>query len=191
MTHDDDAVLVAGATGNVGGALARQLLAAGRPVRALVRPGSTRPVPAGAVAVEADLTDRAGLRRAYAGVRAAFLLAGYPDMPGILADLRAAGVERVVLLSSGCVPGGDLDNAVVRFNVVSEAAVRDSGLAWTVLRPSGFMSTPCNGWINCGPATWCANPSPTCRSPSSTRTTSPRSPPRCSGRRGTTTAVTA
>jgi uncharacterized protein YbjT (DUF2867 family) len=29
---------------------------------------------------------------------------------------------------------------VVRFNVVSEAAVRDSGLAWTVLRPSGFMS---------------------------------------------------
>lgn len=27
-----------------------------------------------------------------------------------------------------------------RFNVVSEAAVRDCGLAWTVLRPSGFMS---------------------------------------------------
>ena len=28
----------------------------------------------------------------------------------------------------------------MRFNVVSEAAVRDCGLAWTVLRPSGFMS---------------------------------------------------
>jgi uncharacterized protein YbjT (DUF2867 family) len=28
----------------------------------------------------------------------------------------------------------------VRFNVVSEAAVRDCGLSWTVLRPSGFMS---------------------------------------------------
>jgi len=32
------------------------------------------------------------------------------------------------------------DNYIVRFNVVSEAAVRDSGLDWTVLRPSGFMS---------------------------------------------------
>lgn len=73
-------------------------------------------------------------------MEAAFLLAGYNDMPGILADMKTAGVQRVVLLSTGAVPGGDLDNAVVRFNVVSEAAVRDSGLGWTVLRPSGFMS---------------------------------------------------
>jgi len=49
-----------------------------------------------------------------------------------------AGVERVVLLSSGAVAGGDIANAVVRYNVVSEAAVRDSGLSWTILRPSGF-----------------------------------------------------
>jgi uncharacterized protein YbjT (DUF2867 family) len=35
---------------------------------------------------------------------------------------------------------------VVRFNVVSEAAVRDSGLDWTVLRPSGFMSNALQ-WI--------------------------------------------
>ena len=54
--------------------------------------------------------------------------------------MKAAGVNRVVLLSTGAVVGGDLDNYVVRFNVVSEAAVRDCGLAWTVLRPSGFMS---------------------------------------------------
>jgi len=49
-----------------------------------------------------------------------------------------AGVERVVLLSSGAVADGDIASAVVRYNVVSEAAVRDSGLSWTILRPSGF-----------------------------------------------------
>jgi uncharacterized protein YbjT (DUF2867 family) len=69
-----------------------------------------------------------------------FLLAGYPDAPGLLARMADAGVRRVVLLSTGAVEGGNLDNYVVRFNVVSEAAVRDSALTWTVLRPSGFMS---------------------------------------------------
>ena len=71
---------------------------------------------------------------------AVFLLAGYPDPPGLLARMNASGVRRVVLLSTGAVVNGNLDNYVVRFNVVSEAAVRDSGLAWAVLRPSGFMS---------------------------------------------------
>ena len=72
---------------------------------------------------------------------AVFLLAGYPDPPGLLARMEhRSGVRRVVLLSTGAVVNGNLDNYVVRFNVVSEAAVRDSRLAWAVLRPSGFMS---------------------------------------------------
>ena len=49
-----------------------------------------------------------------------------------------AGTQHVVLLSSGAVVGGDVANVVVRYNVVSEAAVRDSGIPWTILRPSGF-----------------------------------------------------
>jgi uncharacterized protein YbjT (DUF2867 family) len=138
--------LVAGATGNVGGAVVSGLAAAGRPVRAVVRPGSSADL-SGAEIVEADLNDRAGMQSTYAGVEAAFLLAGYDDMPGLLADMKDAGVKRIVLLSSGAVAGGDLDNAVVRFNVVSEAAVRDSGLAWTVLRPSGFMSNTLQ-WVS-------------------------------------------
>ena len=109
-------------------------------VRALVRPGSDAPVPAGAERAEADLSDRASLRATFEGADAAFLLAGFADMPGVLADLAGAGARHVVLLSTGAVVGGDLDNAVVRYNVVSEAAVRDCGLAWTVLRPSGFMA---------------------------------------------------
>jgi uncharacterized protein YbjT (DUF2867 family) len=91
-------------------------------------------------AVGGDLTAPDSLDGAFDDVSAVFLLAGYPDPPGLLARMADAGVRRVVLLSSGAVVGGNLDNYVVRFNVVSEAAVRDSGLSWTVLRPSGFMS---------------------------------------------------
>ena len=137
-------ILVAGAAGNIGAELTKSLLADGHPVRALSRSG--RGVPAGVDMVAGDLNDRASLAPAFAGVEAAYLMAGYPDMPGVLADLRAAGARRVVLLSTGAVVGGDLDNYVVRFNVVSEAAVRDSGLSWTVLRPSGFMSNALQ-WI--------------------------------------------
>jgi uncharacterized protein YbjT (DUF2867 family) len=133
-------MLVAGSSGHVGAAVVQALVAAGHDVRALVRPGSGAATAAGAERAEADLSDRASLQSTFGGVGAAFLLAGFPDMPGVLADLAGAGARHVVLLSSGAVPGGDLDNAVVRYNVVSEAAVRDCGLSWTVLRPSGFMS---------------------------------------------------
>jgi uncharacterized protein YbjT (DUF2867 family) len=132
---DIETVVVAGATGNVGAEVVRAL--AGVEVRALSRRGA--PVD-GATAVRGDLGDRAAVAPAWAGADAVFLPAGHPDPPGLLADMRAAGVRRVVLLSTGAVVGGDLDNAVTRFNVVSEAAVRDSGLEWTVLRPSGFSS---------------------------------------------------
>jgi uncharacterized protein YbjT (DUF2867 family) len=133
-------VLVAGATGNVGREVTRAVLAAGHPVRALARNVTADAIPAGAQAVPADLNDRPSVIALWRGVEAVFLAAGYPDTPGLLADMRAAGVQRVVLLSTGAVVGGDLDNAVTRFNVVSEAAVRDSGLEWTVLRASGFAS---------------------------------------------------
>jgi uncharacterized protein YbjT (DUF2867 family) len=139
-------ILVTGASGNVGAEVTRALLAGGYPVRALSRKSSADGIPEGAEVVSGDLNDRTSVQAAFTGVDSVFLLAGYPDVAGLLAGARAAGVERVVLLSSGAVIGGDLDNDVVRFNVVSEAAVRDSGLDWTVLRPSGFMSNTLQ-WI--------------------------------------------
>jgi uncharacterized protein YbjT (DUF2867 family) len=132
-------ILVTGATGNVGGELVRALLAQGEEVRALTRDGTAAP-PAGAEEVAGDLNRPASLTAALTDVSGVFLLAGYADMAGLLAAVRRAGAERVVLLSSGCVVGGDMVNAVVRYNVESEEAVRRSGVAWTILRPSGFMS---------------------------------------------------
>ncbi|RSN56736.1 MULTISPECIES: NAD(P)H-binding protein [Actinomadura] len=133
-------IFVAGATGNVGSEVVRALTAEGAPVRALVRePGKAR-LPAGAEAVSGDLDRPDTLTDALRDVRAAFLLPGHADMPGLLAEVRRAGVEHVVLLSGGSAGSGDMTNAVTRYMALSEAAVRESGVPWTFLRPSGFMS---------------------------------------------------
>ncbi len=132
-------ILVTGATGNVGGELARALSRAGEPVRALTR-GDPPPSRDGVETVSGDLDRPESLATALTGVRGLFLLPGYQDMPGVLAEARRAGVERVVLLSGGSAGSGDLTNAVTRYMVLSERAVRDSGLPWTILRPNAFMS---------------------------------------------------
>ncbi|MFG2694377.1 NmrA family NAD(P)-binding protein [Kitasatospora sp. NPDC048407] len=69
-------VAVTGATGKQGGATARRLLAAGRPVRALVRdrtaPAAVALADAGAELAVADFDDPAGLEPALAGATALF-----------------------------------------------------------------------------------------------------------------------
>lgn len=132
-------LLVTGATGNVGSELVRALVAAGQSVRALVRDKSAGQIP-GAEAVAGDLNDPASVVPALADVDAVFLLAGYRDASGLLAECRRAGVAHLVLLSSGAVVGGERTNAVTAYNMEAEDAVRAGGMSWTLLRPSGYMS---------------------------------------------------
>jgi uncharacterized protein YbjT (DUF2867 family) len=130
-------ILVTGATGNVGSEVVRALVKAGQPLRAVVRTPADLPVEQfiGDLDRPTSLSDAA-----LDGVRGVFLLPGYRDMPGLLARFRAAGVERVVLLSSLAVVATDTRNAVSEYMIRSEAAVRESGLDWTFLRPNAFMS---------------------------------------------------
>jgi uncharacterized protein YbjT (DUF2867 family) len=131
--------LVAGSTGNVGSEVVHALVQAGENVRALVRsPDRAASLPAGAEAVVGDLNRPETLP--LDGVAGVFLLSGYRDMPRALSEMRRAGVERVALLSSSAVPLGDTTNAVARYHIESEAAVKESGLGWTMLQPNGFMT---------------------------------------------------
>jgi uncharacterized protein YbjT (DUF2867 family) len=130
-------MLVTGATGNVGGALARTLVERGVPTRAVVR-DLARAVPPGVEPVVGDLTDASSLRDALTGVDGLFLMPGYAD--GIAAEAARAGVRRIVLLSGGSVLSSAPDNAVTEYMARSENAVRASGLVWTFLRPVSFMT---------------------------------------------------
>src|ERR1700737_5355709 len=131
MPPSPDLNLVTGATGFVGSAVARALLARGRRVRVLARPNSDRRNLAGlAVEIAAGaMEDSCSLARAVAGCRYVYHVAAdyriwVPDPApmfranvdgtrDLLTAALEAGAERVVYTSSvatlGLVPGGSAD----------------------------------------------------------------------------------
>ena len=134
-------ILVTGATGNAGGDVACMLISAGQEVRGLIRRADQQAIlPKGVEGVIGDLNQPETLSAALAGVRGVFLLSGYQDMARLLAEIRRAGVERVVLLSGSSALVGDMNNAVTRYMVRSETAVQESGVPWTILQPNSLMS---------------------------------------------------
>ncbi|QKG26417.1 NAD(P)H-binding protein [Actinomadura verrucosospora] len=132
--------LVTGGTGNVGREVAAALAGAGEPVRALTRGEAPADAPDGVEYVTGDLNKPETLTAALQGARGLFLLPGYAGMTELLAEAERAGVAHVVLLSGSSAESGDRTNAVSRYMIESEEAVRASGPAWTIVRPSGFMS---------------------------------------------------
>jgi uncharacterized protein YbjT (DUF2867 family) len=132
-------ILITGATGNVGTELVERLARTGQPVRALVRRAEVE-LPAGVEKVVGDLNQPASMIPALDGVDGMFLMPGYDNMAELLAAAAKAGVRRIVLLSGGGAGATDTDNAISRFQLQSEQYVRDSGIAWTIMRPFEFMS---------------------------------------------------
>jgi uncharacterized protein YbjT (DUF2867 family) len=61
-------------------------------------------------------------------------------MAGLLEQARRTGTERIVLLSGASAASGDLSNAISRYMIRSEQAVRSCGLMWMIVRPHAFMS---------------------------------------------------
>lgn len=135
-------ILVFGATGNVGSAVVRELAATDAAVRVVVRDPQRAgaSLPDGVEVLAGDLQEAATVRPSLAGVEAVFMLSGYPGTDALVPEMQAAGVKRVALLSSSAALGGDLANAVARYHILSERAVRDAGVAWTFLQPNSFMT---------------------------------------------------
>lgn len=136
-------ILVTGATGNVGRVLAGQLAEAGEPVRGLTRDPSRANLPEGVEPVAGDFGAADGLDAALAGVDRVFLLAMLAlENPRVVEGFAAAGVERVVTMTTDAVTEGiDLGS----FRAV-EAAVEATGLEWTHVRPGEFALNKRDFW---------------------------------------------
>jgi uncharacterized protein YbjT (DUF2867 family) len=127
-------ILVTGATGNVGRIVVEFLARTGASVRALTRAPSRAVFPDGVEVVGGDLESPATLAPALRGVDRMYLFPVPATAREVVEEARRAGVERIVVLSSGAVSAGmDTD-----FHLPVEQAVERSGLSWTHVRPGEF-----------------------------------------------------
>jgi len=151
-------ILLCGATGALGGAIASRLQARGIPFRALIRPGRSAAAPAGfgIEQVVGDLRDPASLRGAVAGVGTVIstanaisrALAGEGDLSirdvddggyaNLIAACEQAGVERFLFASML----GDFGAARTPFTdakLATERRLRASRLREVIVRPDLFQ----------------------------------------------------
>ncbi|MBF6174952.1 SDR family oxidoreductase [Nocardia blacklockiae] len=137
-------IVVTGATGTVGRLVVDQLLATGARVRALTRRPERAQLPAGAEVVRADLGEPDSPADALAGADRVFLLSSGPDLPAhdaaVARAAARAGVSHIVKLSSGRAGDAAATDPIPAWHRAGERAVRDSGVAWTMVRPLGFMA---------------------------------------------------
>jgi uncharacterized protein YbjT (DUF2867 family) len=136
-------IVVTGATGKIGSELVRRLAERGEAVRAVSRHVERGEDLPGVERVAADLTQRESLVAAFASAERLFLLtANSEDMVRLqknaLEAAREAGVRHVVKLSA--LGASEHSKSVIglwHYNI--ERVLRESGIAWTILRPHHFM----------------------------------------------------
>lgn len=133
-----------GATGTIGGGVARRLAAAGIEQRLVVRDPGRAPRLPGATVAEADYGDGRAARRALDGIRTVFFVSGSEA-----ADRRAqhrtfidaaaaSGVDHVVYLSFyGAAP--DATFTLARDHWATEEHIRERGLTGTFLRDNLYL----------------------------------------------------
>jgi len=157
MASGDGPVLVIGATGQQGGATARELLQRGWAVHALVRdagkPAATLLREAGARLVTCDLDDTASVRAAMSGVHGVFLVLTMMTGPrvtldGVAAEERrgkamadVAGQTGIRHLVYSSISGADLHTGIPHLESKRriEEHIQALALPATILRPVSFM----------------------------------------------------
>ncbi|UFS71778.1 complex I NDUFA9 subunit family protein [Geomonas sp. RF6] len=143
-------VFLVGGTGFVGGHLRKELVARGHQVRVLVHHRCEKPEP-GTEQVLGDVTDLSTFAKDMAGCDATINLVGiireFPERGvtferlhveatrNIIAAAREAGIRRHLQMSA-LGTGPDTDSGYFQSKYRAEVAVRDSGLHYTIFRPS-------------------------------------------------------
>ena len=144
--------LITGGAGVVGKALCRELEARGVCVRVLALPGDTLAssrIPSGVELVYGDVTDFESIRTAFDGVDVVFHLAAalLSTVPGefervnaqgtrnVVSACQDAGVRRLLYVSSISVTYPIL-TPYGQSKLAGELAVKESGLDWTIVRPT-------------------------------------------------------
>jgi uncharacterized protein YbjT (DUF2867 family) len=149
-------ILVAGGTGFLGRAVVSALRRDGHPVRVLSRGTKGNPFvqDRGVELVTGDVREAAGLDTAMAGCEAVVIAVQFPGHPvevpkqgltydefdrkgteNLVAAAKKAGVQRIVYVSGAGAGQARTEEWFVAKDR-AEAAVRDSGIAYTILRPS-------------------------------------------------------
>jgi uncharacterized protein YbjT (DUF2867 family) len=135
--------MITGATGDVGARVVRQLMARNIRPRILARSEEKARAlfgPAAEIYV-GNLADPTTIRSAMKGVHTLFLVNVGPEIPqrdrAAATIARQEGVQRIVKLSSLDVEQG---LAIGAWHEKGEAAIREIGVPFTFVRPTGFMS---------------------------------------------------
>ena len=130
-------ILVTGASGTVGSEVVKSLVSAGAKFKAGYR---SRPqnVPDRVESVAIDFDARETIRPALEGVDTVFLLSNAVEPErNVVDEAKRAGVKRIVKLS---VYGAAREEfTFAKWHRAVERHIEASGLAWTFVRPAGFM----------------------------------------------------
>ena len=138
------AYLITGSTGIIGSLVTERLIVRGLLPRIFVRDAAKALARYGdhAEIHSGDLSDAASLSRALAGVDVLFLVNSGPELAAldaIAADAaKTAGVKRLVKLSSYDAREQNVGTGV--WHAAGEAAIREGGVPFVFVQPSGFMS---------------------------------------------------
>jgi uncharacterized protein YbjT (DUF2867 family) len=138
-------ILITAATGKTGSELVKVLAAAGTPCRVFVRHPEKLPadLPDSVEIAQGDLSDRSAVEKAVAGIdKAVLITANAEDQlfqeKQFVDCAKAAGVSHILYLSSmESVP--EATNVITRIHVESEEYIRNSGIHYTMIRPTFFM----------------------------------------------------
>ncbi|MEM1130160.1 MAG: NAD(P)H-binding protein [Pseudomonadota bacterium] len=152
-------VLLAGATGTIGRAVALELIRRGHSVVCPIRAGSSLELEE-AMTLDCQLTETGSLTRALAGQRPDTVISCMASRTGAVSDAwrvehdaqlnllneaASAGAKHFILLSAICVQKPEL--AFQKAKAQFEQRLMQSGLDWSIVRPTAFFKS-LSGQVN-------------------------------------------